>query len=89
LWLLRRVLHILFGGSEVEVFRGSVLIAATISIGLVAGVFFAYASSIMPGLRETGERTFVGAFQVLDRAIINPIFMACFFAGGIRRAVLT
>jgi uncharacterized membrane protein len=48
-------------------------------MGLVAGVFFAYANSIMPGLRNTDDRTFVGAFQALDRAIINPIFTACFF----------
>jgi len=63
----------------VEVFRGAVLIAATITTGLVTGVFFAYANSIMPGLRRTDDRTFVGAFQALDRAIINPLFMACFF----------
>ena len=62
-----------------EVFRGAVLIAATITTGLVTGVFFAYANSIMPGLRRTDDRTFVGAFQALDRAIINPLFMACFF----------
>src|SRR5262249_45923135 len=31
-----------------------------------------------PGLRRTDNRTFVGAFQSIDRAIINPWFMACF-----------
>jgi uncharacterized membrane protein len=66
-------------GSDVEVFRGAVLIAATITTGLVTGVFFAYANSIMPGLRTTDDRTFVSAFQALDRAIINPLFMVCFF----------
>jgi uncharacterized membrane protein len=34
----------------------------------------------MPGLRRTDDRTFVGAFQAIDRAIINPWFMACFFS---------
>src|SRR5204863_8756020 len=38
-----------------------------------------YAHTIMPGLRRTDVRTFVGAFQSMDRAIINPWFMACFF----------
>jgi uncharacterized membrane protein len=33
----------------------------------------------MPGLRRTDDRTFVGAFQGIDRAIINPWFMVCFF----------
>ena len=33
----------------------------------------------MPGLGKTGDRTFVGAFQAIDTAIINPLFMATFF----------
>src|SRR5215475_509368 len=61
-----------------EVFRVVVLIAATMTVGLVAGVFALYAHTIMPGLRRTDDRTFVGAFQSMDRAIINPWFMACF-----------
>jgi len=62
-----------------EVFRAAALIAATMTMGLVAGVFAVYANSIMPGLRRTDDRTFVGAFQSIDRAIINPLFMLCFF----------
>lgn len=52
------------------------LVAATISVGLLAGVFGIYANSIMPGLGRTDDRTFVGAFQSIDRAIINPVFLA-------------
>ena len=29
--------------------------------------------------RTTDDRTFVGAFQAIDRAIINPLFMLWFF----------
>jgi uncharacterized membrane protein len=32
----------------------------------------------MPGLRKTDDRTFVGTFQSIDTAIINPLFMAVF-----------
>ena len=32
----------------------------------------------MPGLRKTGDHTFVAAFQQIDRAIINPWFMTAF-----------
>jgi uncharacterized membrane protein len=35
----------------------------------------------MPGLHTTDDRTFVGAFQAIDRAIINPWFMASAFVG--------
>src|SRR5262245_16700323 len=49
------------------------------TMGLVAGVFGLYTHTIMPGLRRTNDRTFVGAFQSMDKAIINPWFMASFF----------
>jgi uncharacterized membrane protein len=59
--------------------RGVVLIAATITMGLTAGVFGIYSNAVMPGLGRTDDRTFVGAFQSIDRAIINPLFMTMFF----------
>lgn len=55
------------------------LMAATMTMGLVAGVFGLYAHTIMRGLGKTDDRTFVGAFQAIDRAIINPLFMLAFF----------
>jgi uncharacterized membrane protein len=61
-----------------DLLREAVLIAATMTMGLMAGVFGIYSNAIMPGLRRTDDRTFVAAFQSLDRAIINPIFMATF-----------
>jgi uncharacterized membrane protein len=64
---------------DMEFLGGAALIAATMTMGLVAGVFGLYAHTIMPGLRRTDDRTFVGAFQSIDKAIINPWFMATFF----------
>ncbi|HMG42909.1 MAG TPA: anthrone oxygenase family protein [Acidimicrobiales bacterium] len=55
------------------------LLGATATMGLVAGVFGLYAHTIMRGLHKTDDRTFVGAFQAIDRAIINPLFMSTFF----------
>jgi len=55
------------------------LLAATVTTGLMAGVFGLYAHTIMRGLGKTDDRTFVGAFQAIDRAIINPLFMLTFF----------
>ncbi len=57
------------------------LLAATITTGLMAGVFGLYAHTIMRGLGDTDDRTFVGAFQSIDQAIINPLFMLTFFGG--------
>ncbi|MFY1690028.1 DUF1772 domain-containing protein [Plantactinospora sp. WMMB782] len=64
-------------------FTGIVLGGAAMTTGLVAGVFVLYAHTIMPGLGRTDDRTFVGAFQAVDRAIINPWFMSCFFGAPI------
>jgi uncharacterized membrane protein len=55
------------------------LLIATITSGLMAGVFGLYAHTIMRGLGTTDDRTFVVAFQAIDRAIINPLFMSTFF----------
>ena len=59
------------------------MLGATITMGLVAGVFALYAHTIMPGLRHTDDRTFVAAFQSIERAIINPWFMATAFVGAL------
>lgn len=56
----------------------AVLAAAVLTMGLMAGVFGLYTHTVMPGLRHTDDRTFVGAFQSMDKAIINPWFMAAF-----------
>jgi uncharacterized membrane protein len=59
------------------------LMAATLTMGLTAGVFALYAHTIMPGLKKTDDHTFVEAFQQIDRAIINPWFMVTAFGGAL------
>ena len=55
--------------------------------GAMTGVFGIYANAIMPGLRAADDRTFVGAFQAIDRAIINPLFMFTFLGALVCTAV--
>jgi len=66
-----------------DAFRGISLVAATITMGLITGAFALYAHTIMPGLKATDDRTFVTAFQSMDRAIINPWFMVGGFVGAL------
>lgn len=54
--------------------------AATITMGIGAGVYLLYVFAIMPGLAKTDDRTFVGAFQQIDTAIVGP-FLLVFFLG--------
>jgi uncharacterized membrane protein len=60
-----------------RLFQGATLVAATMTVGFMAGVFGLYAHQ-MPGLRRTDDRTFVAAFQAIDRAVVNPLFLTTF-----------
>jgi uncharacterized membrane protein len=70
-------------GRRVSTLQAISLLGATLTMGLVAGVFALYAHTIMPALKQTDDRTFVAAFQSIDRAIINPWFMASAFIGAL------
>ena len=54
------------------------LVAATVTSGLVAGLFAAFSYAVMPGLARTDDATFVGAMQKINVAILNPVFGLCF-----------
>jgi uncharacterized membrane protein len=69
--------------------QGAALVAATMTVGLMAGVFGHYAYAIMPGLGRTDDRTFVGAFQSIDNAIINPLFLATFLGALVSTSLAT
>jgi uncharacterized membrane protein len=63
--------------------RTATLMGAVMTMGLATGAFVIFAHTIMPGLHKTDDRTFVAAFQQIDRAIINPWFMATAFIGAL------
>jgi uncharacterized membrane protein len=69
--------------------QAAALVASTMTVGLMAGVFGHYAIAVMPGLGRTDDRTFVGAFQSIDNAIINPLFLATFVGGLFSTALAT
>ena len=54
------------------------LVAATITNGLMAGLFAAYSYAVMPGLGRTDDRTFVEAMQQTNAAIRGGWFGICF-----------
>jgi uncharacterized membrane protein len=56
-----------------------VLIAATVAMGLIAGVYYAFACAVMPGLHASDDLTFIQAMQQINVKIENPVFFASFF----------
>jgi uncharacterized membrane protein len=69
-------------------FRVGTLVAATIAMGLIAGLYYAYACSVMLGLRRTDDRTFVSAMQSINEAILNGWFFVT-FVGALLLTALT
>lgn len=69
-------------GTTVTAWGGAALVAATICTGLMAGLFYAYACSVMPGLGKAEDRTFVDAMQRINVAILNGWFGVA-FAGAL------
>lgn len=60
------------------VLRGVSLVAALLATALQAGLYYAFAVSVMPGLRQAGGRTFIDAMQQINVAILNPWFFLTF-----------
>ncbi len=55
-----------------------VLLTAKTLAGLLAGVFFAYAVSVMPALRAMDDDTFVTVMNKINVVIVNPVFLVVF-----------
>jgi uncharacterized membrane protein len=70
-----------------ELTRGTSLIAATITMGLMAGLFFAWAQGVMTGLHRASDRTFVEALQQMNVAILNGWFALAFGGAALLTAL--
>ena len=55
-----------------------VLIIGLVLNALVAGLYFAFTTAVMPGLARTDDRDYVTAMQRIDRAIQNGWFFTAF-----------
>jgi uncharacterized membrane protein len=64
--------------SRISVRDDVVLGAAAVAMGLLAGLFYAFACAIVPGLHASSDRTVVEAMQNINEGIENPVFFATF-----------
>ncbi len=60
-----------------------VLLTAKTLAGLLAGVFFAYAVSMMPALRAMDDDTFLTVMNKINVVIVNPVFLAVFLGAPV------
>jgi uncharacterized membrane protein len=65
-----------------NLWRSAALLAATVSTGMMAGLFAAFAYAVMPGLARADDRTVVVAMQRINESIQNGLFLLL-FAGAL------
>ncbi|HZJ05422.1 MAG TPA: anthrone oxygenase family protein [Nocardioidaceae bacterium] len=65
-----------------DTLRDVVLASATITMGLNAGLFYAFSVSVMLGLRRVDDRAFVHVMQQINVAILNGWFAIIFVGPG-------
>lgn len=59
--------------------KSGTLYFAILLTGLSAGLFYAWAVSVIPGTRRVIDLTFLETMQSINRAILNPAFFLIFF----------
>lgn len=69
--------------------RIGVLLAATITSGMMAGLFYAYSISVMPALHRADAAVLVEVMQRINTAITNGWFMLCFLGTLVFGAIAT
>ncbi|MEV0980578.1 anthrone oxygenase family protein [Streptomyces sp. NPDC049915] len=57
---------------------GTVLGAAAVTSGLLAGVFLIFACAVMPALARSDDRVYVEVMRDIDDVIQNPLFLLVF-----------
>lgn len=67
--------------------RTVAVVAAILSSGLVAGLFAAFAYSVMPGMNRAQSAAAVDVMQRINTAILNPVF-GVLFGGGLIVAII-
>ncbi|HEV7654299.1 MAG TPA: anthrone oxygenase family protein [Mycobacteriales bacterium] len=75
------------GTTAMGFWASGALLAATVTAGLMAGLFAAFSYAIMPGLAKASDLAFVDGMQRINVAILNGWFGIC-FGGALLFSVL-
>ncbi|PTT04174.1 DUF1772 domain-containing protein [Pedobacter sp. HMWF019] len=64
--------------SKENIFPLVVLVFTTIMAALVAGLFYSWSCSVIPGLSRLSDKNYIAAMQSINKAILNPVFFVSF-----------
>lgn len=59
-------------------YKPMILYTAILLTGLSAGLFLAWAVSVIPGTQRISDSAYLESMQAINRAIINPVFLLIF-----------
>lgn len=65
----------------------TLLTTGVVSSGLMAGLFYGWTVSVIPGLRRIPDSAYINTMQDINRAIINPAFIVPFMGIPVALAV--
>ncbi|MEO8109747.1 MAG: DUF1772 domain-containing protein [Ginsengibacter sp.] len=67
-----------------------IILAITTTLSaIMAGLFFSYSFSVVPGLGKLANIDYLKAMQSINREIQNPLFFICFFGTIISLPLIT
>lgn len=70
-----------------DIVRVAALILATVTTGLVAGLFYGFQVSVLIAMREVDDRTYVDVNQRINRVIQNGAFFLSFLGSVVFSAL--
>ncbi|WP_118952118.1 anthrone oxygenase family protein [Taibaiella helva] len=65
------------------------LLLAALTTALMAGLFYSWSISVTPGIGKLQDAAYLRAFQEMNRAILNPVFLCCFMGAGLLLPAVT
>lgn len=60
-----------------------ILILATLSTGVMAGIFFTWSNAITTGIGRLTDIEYLRSFQAMNRTILNPAFFLAIFGPAV------
>lgn len=60
--------------------RSTVHLLSILFTGLTAGLCFTWSNAVTPGIGRLDHLAFLQSFQMMNRAIMNPVFFIVFFS---------
>ena len=64
-----------------------ILVLATLTSGLMAGIFFTWSNAVTPGIGKLCDMDYLRALQSMNRVILNPAFRLVFIGAIITVAL--